>query len=231
MTRTERLMELVQLLRQHRRPVTAQHLAERLGVSVRTVYRDIETLAGQGAAIQGEAGLGYVLSPGFLLPPLMFADEELEALVLGSRWVAGGADATLAQAADRALAKIAAVLPPDLKDRVGESGLYAFPRKAEADSGVLGQVREAIRRERKLRLAYADASGAATARVVWPFALAFFEGRRVVAAWCELRQDFRRFRTERIVDLTPMEDRYPRRRRALLRDWYDAVDMPAPDRN
>src|SRR6266705_5570418 len=115
MSRSQRLLDLIQVLRRHRRPVTGSVLAEATGVSLRTLYRDIETLKAQGAHIDGEAGIGYVLRPGFMLPPLMFSEEEIEALVLGSRWVSDRADTPLGDAARNALAKIAAVLPDDLK--------------------------------------------------------------------------------------------------------------------
>src|SRR5437667_11671613 len=115
MSRAQRLLDLIQLLRQHRWPVSGAVLAEALGVSLRTLYRDIETLRGQGAHIDGEAGIGYVLRPGFMLPPLMFSEEEIEALVLGGRWVAAQPDEPLGKAARNALAKIAAVLPDALQ--------------------------------------------------------------------------------------------------------------------
>ncbi len=118
MSRSERLLDLIQILRRHRRPVSGRTLAAEMGVSIRTLYRDIATLQGQGAPIEGEAGLGYVLRPGFMLPPLMFTDEEIEAIVLGSRWVAKQPDRRLSQAATDALAKIAAVLPDWLSERL-----------------------------------------------------------------------------------------------------------------
>ncbi|MFJ5370897.1 helix-turn-helix transcriptional regulator, partial [Bosea sp. CER48] len=123
MSRAQRLLDLVQLLRRHRRPVSGRRLATELGVSIRTLYRDIVTLQGQGAPIEGEPGLGYVLKPGFMLPPLMFSEEEIEALVLGSRWVADRADGTLALAARDAMAKIVAVLPADMAGRVDDVAL------------------------------------------------------------------------------------------------------------
>src|SRR5947208_3487229 len=125
--RAQRLLELIQVLRRHRRPVSGETLAAELGVSLRTLYRDIQTLIGQGAAIDGEAGVGYVLRPGFVLPPLMFSDEEIEALVLGSRWVAQRTDEPLARAAANAIAKVAAVLPDDLRDSIEHNGLLAGP--------------------------------------------------------------------------------------------------------
>src|SRR6202030_3565197 len=122
---SERLLELIQALRRHRRPVSGAVLADELGVSLRTIYRDIHTLIGHGASIDGEAGIGFVLRPGFVLPPLMFSDEELEALVLGSRLVAQRSDAPLARAAMNVIAKIAAVLPNDLRDGIDGTGLLA----------------------------------------------------------------------------------------------------------
>lgn len=220
MSRAARLLGLLQVLRRHRRPVTATSLAADLGVSERTVYRDIATLVGQGAAIEGEAGIGYVLRPGFLLPPLMFGDDEIEALVLGLRWVADRGDGALGAAAADALAKISAVLPAELRERAGDAGLVVGPgTPIPSGRADLSDLRRAIRGERKLRIAYADAEGRQTARTIWPFALAFFDRVRVVVAWCESRQDFRHFRTDRIVTAEVTGERYPRRRRALLAEW------------
>src|SRR3954466_604922 len=127
MSRAQRLLDLIQLLRGHRRPVSGAALAEELGISIRTLYRDIETLNAQGAHIDGEPGIGYVLRPGFMLPPLMFSEQEIEAIVLGSRWVADRTDNELSDAARSALAKIAAVLPPDLKTSLDASSLLIGP--------------------------------------------------------------------------------------------------------
>src|SRR6516162_4539345 len=127
MSRAERLLDLIQILRRDRRPVSGRALADTAGVSLRTLYRDIRTLQAQGAAIDGEPGVGYILRPGFMLPPLMFKEEEIEALVLGSRWVAERGDAKLAEAARDALAKIAAVLPQDLRDELDASTLLIGP--------------------------------------------------------------------------------------------------------
>ncbi|TIT83505.1 MAG: YafY family transcriptional regulator, partial [Mesorhizobium sp.] len=166
--------------------------------------------------IEGEAGLGYVLKPGFMLPPLMFTDEEIEAIVLGSRWVAKQPDARLSAAATDALAKIAAVLPADLREDLDATTLLVGP-SAEATEGIdLSLVRQAIRDERKLGFLYRDAAGVQSRRMVWPFALGFFDKVRIVVAWCETRQDFRHFRADRISGLSATEIRYPRRRQALL---------------
>ena len=222
MTRSERLLALIQALRRHRQPVSAQRLAGELSVSVRTIYRDIETLVAQGAPIAGEAGVGFVMRPGFMLPPLMFCDEEIEALILGSRWVAQLPDAPLAHAAADAVAKIVAVLPERLRHRVEDAGLFAVPRTPAAlDRIDTSIVREAIRDELKLRIAYPGDDGSETVRVIWPIAIAFFERVRVVVAWCELRQGFRHFRTDRITAAEPTAERMPRRRPQLLAEWRE----------
>jgi predicted DNA-binding transcriptional regulator YafY len=226
--RSERLLALIQVLRRYRHPVNGATLAAETGVSLRTLYRDIASLQAQGAGIEGEAGVGYVLRPGFMLPPMMFSEEEIEALVLGSRWVAKTADPRLAAGAVDALAKIAAVLPPDLKQDIDESTLLVATPRGNKDKADLGLIRQAIRTERRIALSYADERGAVTERIVWPFALGFFENARIIAAWCEMRQDFRHFRTDRLVTLTVMEDRYPRRRQALLKEWRAAQGIAAP---
>jgi predicted DNA-binding transcriptional regulator YafY len=221
-SRSERLLTLIQALRRHRRPVTAQQLATELSVSVRTIYRDIDTLVAQGASIAGEAGVGFVMRPGFLLPPLMFRDEEIEALMLGSRWVAQLPDAPLARAAADAVAKIMAVLPDRLRHRVEDAGLFAVPRAAARDRIDASIVREAIRDERKLRIVYQTDDETETVRVIWPIAIAFFERVRVVVAWCELRQAFRHFRTDRIAAAELTGERLPRPRPQLLSEWREA---------
>jgi predicted DNA-binding transcriptional regulator YafY len=227
MSRTTRLFKLMDALRGHRRPVTAARLADDLEVSVRTVYRDIQTLIDLGAPLEGEAGLGYLLRAGFFLPPLMFGEEELEALVLGARWVQGQGDATLAQAAASALAKIATASPKDLRDKIADTGLWAprFPTPAEHPTG-LRTIREAMRLEHKLSVTYVDESGATTERVLWPIALAFYEGKRLLVAWCELRKGFRHFRPDRIAALNCTGQPYPTRRVALVKTWRREHNIP-----
>jgi predicted DNA-binding transcriptional regulator YafY len=222
-SRAQRLLDLIQLLRRHRFPVSGAAMADELGVSLRTLYRDIDTLKAQGAQIDGEAGVGYVLRPGFMLPPLMFSEEEIEALVLGGRWVARSTDEPLGKAAQNALAKIAAVLPDDLKRSLETSSYLIVPdKRVAAGIAALPALREAIRTERKLRISYVDNNEKSTQRTIWPFALGFFERVRMVAAWCELRQGFRHFRTDRIASLKLTGARYPRRRMALLQEWRAA---------
>jgi predicted DNA-binding transcriptional regulator YafY len=227
MSRTGRLFQLMDALRGNRRPVTASALAEQLGVSERTIYRDIQTLAQLGAPVEGSAGVGYVLRSGFFLPPLMFDADELEALVLGARWVRHQGDAALSAAADRALAKIATATPRDLRDHMAETSLWVpvGPQPAQPDPFVK-PAREAIRRQCKLRIAYRDEQNAASERVVWPFALAFFQERRVMAAWCELRDAIRHFRVDRIVEAELSSERYPSPRHALLKQWRELHGIP-----
>lgn len=220
MSRSERLFGLLHALRRHRRPVSGKVLADEVGVSIRTLYRDIASLQAMGAMIEGEPGLGYVLRPVFLLPSLMFTLEEIEALVLGSRWVADRADARLRDAARSALTRIAAVLPADLRDELDASTLLIGPDKTILPQPVdLALLRQVIRTEHKLALTYQDANEALSERIIWPFALAFFNSVRMLLAWCELRQDFRHFRTDRIVSVEPLAVRYPKRRQALLKTW------------
>jgi len=227
MSRSERLLELLQILRRHRRPVTGRALAGELGISLRTLYRDIASLQAQGAEIEGEPGLGYVLKPGYMLPPLMFTEDEIEALVLGSRWVANRVDHRLGGAARNALVKIAAVLPADLRDSLDTAALLVGPGVSPPPDTIdLSVVRRAIRTERKLKIAYRDAEGGETERTIWPFALAFFDRARVVSAWCELRSDIRHFRTDRISAFELTVTRYPRRRQVLLKDWRDSLNLP-----
>lgn len=226
MSRSARLLDLMQALRRRRRPVPAADLADELGVALRTIYRDIVTLTAQGAPIEGEAGLGYVLKPGFFLPPLMFGEDEIDALILGLRLVSQRGDAELGRAAEDALAKIAAVLPPEMDDATATSGLLAGPG-GTGGTPQLAVIRHAIRAEEKLRLRYTDKKGAASERTIWPIALGFFEAAEVLAAWCEMRRDFRHFRLDRIKSAEPSGLRYPKRRRILLADWRAQEDIDA----
>jgi predicted DNA-binding transcriptional regulator YafY len=217
----------MQVLRRHRRPVSGAVLARDLGISVRTLYRDNATLHSQGAHIDGEPGMGYVLRPGFMLPPLMFSEEEIEALVLGSRWVADRGDRDLAEAARNVLAKVAAVLPPDLRHELDTSTLLVGPGAPIESTGIdLAKLRRAIRTQRKVEIRYRDLKGKESARVVWPFMLGFFDRVRVLAAWCELRNGLRHFRTDRIVALAVSKAAYPRPRQALLKEWRANQRVP-----
>ncbi|QUJ69632.1 YafY family transcriptional regulator (plasmid) [Photobacterium sp. GJ3] len=223
--RTERLLQLLQILRQHRHPVSGQFLSEALNVSIRTLYRDIATLQAQGAQIEGEPGIGYVLKPGFFLPPLMLKEQEVAALMLGMRWVSTFADQPLAVAAQEALAKVTAVLPPDVMPGANEVPLRVGPPVKTRDED-LSLLRKAIQLERQLAIAYQDQSGQPTNRVIWPFAIGYFQDGRILAAWCESRQDFRHFRTDRIRQAMLLDQRYLRRRHDLFREWQAQQLVP-----
>jgi predicted DNA-binding transcriptional regulator YafY len=227
MSRAARLLDLIQTLRRHRRPVSGAQLADELAVSLRTVYRDIQTLVAQGAPIDGEAGVGYMLQPGFTLPPLMFSNDEIEALILGSGMVARVADPTLAKAAHNALAKITAVLPLGRHDEASTSGLRAGAIKSAPVDGVnLAPIRNAIRTEQKIWIAYNDESGVRTERRIWPISLTFCARVRLLASWCELRESYRHFRTDRIAGFAETGERYPRRRQSLIKEWREIEGLP-----
>jgi predicted DNA-binding transcriptional regulator YafY len=245
MSRAERLLQLMQVLRRHRHPVSGAALALETGVSLRTLYRDIASLQAQGASIAGEAGVGYVLQPGFMLPPLMFTMDELEALVLGSRWVAKRRDQRLGAAAQELLAKVSAVLPTDLRYELESTTLLVGPGRplptGTADSPAYAwndaqldvkttELRLAIRHEVKAHLLYRDLKDQLSTRTVWPFALGFFDEHQVLIAWCELRQDLRHFHIYRIQDLQVLQQRYPKRRQALLKAWREKEGLPTTDR-
>lgn len=226
MPRAERLLRLLEILRRRRGIVTASELATTTEVSVRTIYRDIDALRVQGVAIDGEAGTGYRIQAGYVLPPLMFTEGELEALLLGARWVAERTDPSLGKSAHDALERIHAVLPADLRSMFQHTALFVAPAApSEGTQLDLGDMREAIRERRRLRLEYRDAKDVATERVIWPVALAFFESTRILAAWCELRRDFRHFRLDRIQGWTDAGGRYPGSRAALLSRWKESVGI------
>ncbi|GAB3507331.1 YafY family transcriptional regulator [Pseudoxanthomonas daejeonensis] len=220
-TRATRLLRMLDELRQRRGPVRGAQLATRLGVSLRTVYRDIDALRAQGAVIDGDPGVGYRLRPGFVLPPMMFQAEELEALVLGMRWVASHADPELAASAGRALDRITGVLPERLRLQVETSGLFAPDWSPVPPEPWLPVLRRAIRDGNAVRMRYRDSEGRDSERVVWPFAMAFLADMRLLAAWCESRADFRHFRADRVLALEDTGRRYPEPRHRLIRRWEE----------
>jgi len=223
MSRSSRLFDLMQILRRHRHPVAGTILAREAGVSLRTIYRDLAALNALGAEIEGEPGVGYVLKPGFLLPPLMFSEEELHALTLGAQWVSRQTDPGLAHAADNALGKISAVLPSELRHTLNDNVFHVGRAPAQVKSIDLQMVRQAMREQRKLFIAYCDPKGAETERIVWPITLGFIDAKRFIAGWCELRQGFRLFRADRIERAELQGDRYPGRRRDLVKKWRAQV--------
>ncbi|UVK51865.1 YafY family transcriptional regulator [Mesorhizobium sp. AR02] len=223
MSKSNRLFDLMQMLRRHNGPVPGSELAREAGVSLRTVYRDIATLQAMGADIEGEPGFGYVLKPGFLLPPLMFSQEELHALTLGAQWVGRQTDDGLAFAAQNLIAKIGAVLPTELRHLLTDNAFHIGRNRPKTPAVDLGVVRQAMREQFKLQIAYRDPKGDETLRVIWPIMLGFIESKRFVAGWCELREDFRTFRADRIERAELLEQRYPGRRRDLAKRWRAQV--------
>lgn len=220
MRRADRLLRIIQILRRHRRPVRGQVMAEEVEVSLRTLYRDIADLVTDGVPIRGEAGIGYVLGEGYDVPPLMFNADELEAIMLGLRWVSRRGDSDLSRAAQDTSAKIGAVLPQALKPLLFDSGLMAPPMYTKiADNVDVSGLRQAVREQRKVELVYRDENGKDSERVIWPIGIAYFDAQRLVIAWCELRQDFRSFRTDRMIKATVSKEKYQERRKVLLKRW------------
>ena len=220
MRRADRLFQIIQILRRHRRPVTAEAIAAELETSKRTIYRDIADLMAQRAQIRGEAGVGYVLEDGFDLPPLMLTPEEVEAAVLGAQLVAQRSDPALARAAEDLIAKIGAVIPEGLRPLVLDPPTRAPRNWNKTPDGLdMAKVREAIRGGRKIALTYRDEQEQETRRTVWPFAIGYYETSRLLVTWCELRGDFRSFRTDRVTDAVFLEERYPERAATLRVRW------------
>ncbi|MBX3642770.1 MAG: YafY family transcriptional regulator [Rubrivivax sp.] len=226
MRRADRLFELVQRLR-GRRLATAEQLAGWLEVSVRTVYRDVADLQARGVPIEGEAGVGYRLRPGYTLPPLMFTSPEAQALVAAVRIAQPRLDAAMAAEAEAALAKILSVLPTDARAAAESLALFA------PDAGIAPEVRDALQAmrravldRRKLRLQYVDEQGRASARVVRPLGCFFWGAVWTLAAWCELRQDFRSFRLDRVRAVEALDECFRDEPGRTLADLLRAVGAP-----
>lgn len=217
--RADRLFEIIQLMR--RKPtIRARDLSEMLEVSERTIYRDIQDLVASGVPIEGEAGVGYVLKAGFDLPPLMFKDQEIEALVLGARIVETWADAELAEAATDAIAKIEAVVPERLRGYMAQTALLAPSSwHMEPIPFDLADLRRAVRSQRKVHFGYTDVRQEHSERTVRPLSLAFFGPVWILAAWCELREDFRTFRLDRMTDFSVTSTPFRPERGKTLHDF------------
>ncbi|HEY2621730.1 MAG TPA: YafY family protein [Acetobacteraceae bacterium] len=218
MRRSDRLFDIIQRLRTARGPMTAAALADELEVTVRTVYRDVATLQARRVPIEGAPGIGYMLRRGFDLPPLMFTTEEIEAIAVGARLVARTGDPQ--DAAESVLPKVTVVLPEALRMQLASAPIFVSPSGAPAAVKIdLSVVRQTIRDERKLRIAYADEKGACTERTVWPIAVAYYVQATLIGAWCELRQDYRHFRADRIAALTVLDQCYPSDNGRLMAEW------------
>ena len=223
MRRADRLFQIIQVLRgATRAPITAHQLAEELETSARTIYRDIADLMAQRVPIRGEAGVGYVLESGYDMPPLMLTADEIEAALLGAQWVATQGDPALAAGARDLIAKISDVVPEDLRPMVLNTVSLTVPTmEMETDAIDMQQLRSWIRRRGKIRIDYRDEKGAASARTIWPIAVAYFHTARLIVAWCEIREDFRHFRTDRISTTEFLEDTYPTRTDILRKQWWE----------
>jgi len=217
-SRSHRLFELLQVLRRRRGTVSGEVLARETNVSLRTIRRDIATLQAMGAHVEGEAGVGYILRPGFLLPPMSFTAEEIQALVVGAQWVGRQTDQGLALAAQNALAKIGGVIPAEMS-RALDDDMFYVDAQEDVWGLDLGRVRQAIREQQKMRIVYMDQTGTTAGRTIWPIMIGFVESRRLISAWCELRQDIRLFRADRIRHADFLAERYPGDRRQLAKDW------------
>jgi predicted DNA-binding transcriptional regulator YafY len=223
MRRADRLFQIIQILRRTSGPMTAAMLAAELETSKRTVYRDVADLIGQRVPIRGEAGVGYVLAAGLDLPPLMLTSDEIEAAVLGAQWVARHSDPALARAAEDLIAKIGAVVPERLRPYVLEPVSEMPPARDLAADGLdMARVRSQIHAGRKIALCYRDEHGRESRRIVWPVTVGYMETVRHLVAWCELRQDFRSFRTDRVTAAGFLDERYPERPSILRAKWRRA---------
>jgi predicted DNA-binding transcriptional regulator YafY len=229
MRRADRLFQIIQVLRRSRNPLTADTIAVELETSKRTIYRDIATLMGQRVPIRGEAGMGYILEKGFDLPPLMLTPDEIEAAVLGAQWVVGNADVVLARAAEDLMAKIADTVPERLRPFVLEPASRARANwRKEPDRIDMAKTRSQIHEGKKIALHYRDEQGRDSERTIWPIAIGYHEAVRILAAWCELRKDFRSFRTDRVVEAQYLDERYPERRDALRAKWRRSMIWEPP---
>ncbi|WP_350333196.1 helix-turn-helix transcriptional regulator [Coralliovum pocilloporae] len=214
MSRSTRLFEIIQILRASAAPMTARQIADRLEVTERTVYRDMVVLQGMRVPIEGAAGIGYVMRSGFDLPPVNFDIEEVEAISVGLAMLSRSGDKGLIQAARRAADKLASVT------ELSQS-LYSSRWGAEEPESIdMSEMRQAVREERKLALVYRDAQGVISERRVWPIAIAYHAEAIVIAAWCELRKDFRHFRPDRILSATLLPDTFPGQGNRLRQDWF-----------
>lgn len=220
MRRADRLFQIIQILRGARRPVTAAQLSEELETTTRTIYRDIADLVAQRTPIRGEAGVGYVLEPGYDMPPLMLSPREIEAAVLGAQWVIDRGDPALALGARDLLAKIRDVVPGHLRPIVLQAAVIAPNLIApEPDLLDLERIRQSAYAGTKLKIRYRDKDGRSSERVVWPLSIAYFQTARLLVAWCELREGFRHFRTDRIEALAFLDERHAMSPNALWAAW------------
>ncbi|MBW4092430.1 MAG: YafY family transcriptional regulator [Proteobacteria bacterium] len=227
MRRADRLFDIIQVLRLARGPITAAAIATELEVTPRTVYRDIATLQARRVPIEGAAGLGYILRRGYDLPPLMFTEEEAEAIAVGLRLLRRTGDPSLASAARSVLSKLGTVLPEGLRTHLAGAPFLVSGHGAPAPIAIaLSDVRAAIRNARKLRLDYVDANGATTVRTVLPIAVEYYVEATLLCAWCELRADYRHFRADRIAAATVLDAGFAPDAARLTAGWRALTETP-----
>ena len=231
MPRSDRLLRLLHAMRTMSSPITAARLATDTGVSLRSLYRDIEALRAAGARIEGERGYGYRLLEDPALPPQTFDQDEIETLALALAEVRGWGDPTLARAAESILAKVAATLPSERERQLVHAILHVFRPEPRYTSSVdLAPLRDACWREQEVWIRYLDADGDATERTIRPLALVYNESCVTILAWCCLREDFRMFRTDRITEVRPGGTSFRPRRVTLLREYSARLQERRSDR-
>lgn len=227
--RSNRLFEIIQILRSASVPVPARALAGSLEVTKRTIYRDVVALQASGVPIEGAAGVGYVMRPGYNLPPLMFTPDEIEAIVVGLSLLGRTGDTDLLSSASRVSRKIADVLPGNSQSPFDAPPLMVSHWNTVPPPGADYRVmRKAIREEEKLRLQYQDAEAHVTARTIRPIGLIYYVDNVLLAAWCELRGDFRHFRADRILDCQPTGDFFKGTGSRLRVDWHTHHELFSP---
>ncbi|CDN51762.1 helix-turn-helix transcriptional regulator [Neorhizobium galegae] len=226
MRRADRLLQIIQILRRERRPISGRTIASELEVSLRTIYRDIAALEASGVPVFGEPSVGYVLQDGYDLPPLMFSTNELEIVMLGLRMVGARGGKEINTTARDVVAKISAILPDAKRSEFWTAPLLApGPEVLPKDGPVLLQLRGAMKVNCKVEILYHTADREPERRTVWPIVIAFFDCVRVLAAWCELREAYRYFRTDRMLEVNLLHAKVPRSRKRIYADWWHHEKM------
>ena len=224
MRRGDRLFEIIEILRRAKGPISGNTIGHALGVTRRTIYRDINALVGQGVPIRGEAGVGFLLEDGFHMPPLMLTADEVEAAILGAQWVQTRGEPELALAAEKLLSKIRTVATGRVETSFVEPPVSVAPVDQPDEALGAADIRRAIRQRVKIALTYRDNHDRLSDRIIWPILLGYRDHGRIIAAWCELRQAFRYFRTDRITKGQILDQKIPQRMDLLKTDWRKAMD-------
>lgn len=222
MTRTKRLLDLLLILNNRRYSVSGHVLAQELGISIRTLYRDIAILRSQGAQIEGEVGVGYILKPSFFIPPMMFTENEVYSLILGSKWVTQYGDISLSKSANTALDKIFSVLPQEIKNIIDTISLRVGPPATESFTQEdLTNLRQAILNKNKIDIIYLCADNTQSQRIIWPFTIGYFTDKRILVGWCEKQNNYRHFSTDKIISIRILNERYNKPRSELFEEWQN----------